>query len=89
MQENQKCSGGGDAKEEGLLKTRSLLNENKLPLEDMKKRVARNLEKLVAAKIVSKEDNYQAIVNMIARVCFYNIPKKKEYLILPVFCFVL
>jgi len=67
MQENQKCSGGGDAKEEGLLKTRSLLNENKLPLEDMKKRVARNLEKLVAAKIVSKEDNYQAIVNMIAR----------------------
>jgi len=67
MQENQKCSGGGDATEEGLLKTRSLLNENKLPLEDMKKRVARNLEKLVAAKIVSKEDNYQAIVNMIAR----------------------
>ena len=54
--------------EESVLKTRSLLNENKLPLLDMKKRVLRNLEKLEAHGIVTSTDNYQAIVNMIARV---------------------
>jgi len=55
-------------KDESLLRTRSLLNENKLPLEDMKVRVKRNLEKLEAAEIVASKDNYQALVNMIARV---------------------
>ena len=54
--------------DDSLLRTRSLLNENKLPLEDMKIRVKRNLEKLEAAEIVSPKDNYQALVNMIARV---------------------
>ena len=54
--------------DESLLRTRSLLNENKLPLEDMKVRVKRNLEKLEANEIVSSKDNYQALVNMIARV---------------------
>lgn len=53
--------------DESLLRTRSLLNENKLPLEDMKVRVKRNLEKLEANEIVSSKDNYQALVNMIAR----------------------
>ena len=59
--------------EESMLKTRSLLNENKLPLEDMKNRVKRNLEKLQSHDIVSVKDNYQAIVNMIARVSFKKL----------------
>ena len=54
--------------DESMLRTRSLLNENKLPLEDMKKRVKRNLEKLESHDVVSSKDDYQAIVNMIARV---------------------
>nr|CAB3256707.1 IQ motif containing GTPase activating protein homolog [Phallusia mammillata] len=54
-------------KDESMLRTRSLLNENKLPLEDMKRRVKRNLEKLESHGIVSKDDHYQAIVNLIAR----------------------
>ena len=54
--------------DESMLKTRSLLNENKLPLEDMKNRVKRNLEKLESHDIVSSKNDYQAIVNMIARV---------------------
>ena len=54
--------------EDSMLKTRSLLTENKLPLEDMKRRVKRNLEKLEEHGVVSSKDDYQAIVNMIARV---------------------
>ncbi|XP_076802630.1 ras GTPase-activating-like protein IQGAP1 isoform X2 [Clavelina lepadiformis] len=53
--------------DESMLRTRSLLNENKLPLEDMKRRVKRNLEKLEDQGIVSSKNNYQALVNMIAR----------------------
>merc|ERR1739838_750339 len=65
--------GGENEKEENpkstsnLLQTRSLLNENKLPLVDMKVRVGRNLDKLATHEIVKKEDNYQAVVNLIAR----------------------
>ena len=47
---------------------RSHLNENLLPIEDMKKRVVRNLEKLTSHNIVSADDNYQALVNIIATV---------------------
>lgn len=56
------------SEDESMLRTRSLLNENKLPLEDMKKRVKRNLEKLESHDVVSSKDNYQTIVNLIARV---------------------
>uniref|UniRef100_H2Z719 Ras GTPase-activating-like protein IQGAP1 n=1 Tax=Ciona savignyi TaxID=51511 RepID=H2Z719_CIOSA len=58
-----------DVKEDkdSMLRTRSLLNENKLPLEDMKRRVLRNLKKLQEHGIVTSDDHYQAIVNMIAR----------------------
>jgi len=56
------------ADDDSRLRTRSLLNENKLPLEDMKRRVKRNLEKLESHDIVTAKDNYQAIVNLIARV---------------------
>ena len=68
--------GGENEKEENpkstsnLLQTRSLLNENKLPLVDMKVRVGRNLDKLATHEIVKKEDNYQAVVNLIARVYY-------------------
>ena len=74
-----KGEGAGD--DSKVLRTqRSHLNENLLPIEDMKKRVLRNLEKLAAHDIVSEEDNYQAMVNIIARVsdlliyssCFFN-----------------
>lgn len=51
-----------------MLKMRSLLTENKLPLEDTKKRILRNLDILEEHKIATKENKYQAIVNMIARV---------------------
>ena len=64
-EEKEKEAKGED---QSLLRTRSLLNENKLPLEDMKVRVKRYLEKLESHDIVSAKDNYQAMVNMIARV---------------------
>ena len=71
--------GSGDDSNKVLRTQRSHLNENLLPIEDMKKRVLRNLEKLVSHDIVSEEDNYQAMVNIIARVsdvfysfCFFS-----------------
>nr|XP_018671818.1 IQ motif containing GTPase activating protein homologue isoform X1 [Ciona intestinalis] len=65
-QEKKKREGDKEDKE-SMLRTRSLLNENKLPLEDMKRRVVRNLKKLEEHGIVKSEDHYQTIVNMIAR----------------------
>merc|ERR1712136_179749 len=59
--------GSGDDQNKVLRTQRSHLNENLLPIEDMKKRVVRNLEKLASHDIVSEEDNYQAMVNIIAR----------------------
>lgn len=64
--ERQKKAADDDGK--SMLKMRSLLTENKLPLEDTKKRILKNLDILEEHKIVKKENNYQDIVNMIARV---------------------
>ena len=67
-EQKRKEEEGKKDEEDSRLRTRSLLNENKLPLEDMKRRVKKNLEKLQSHDIVTAKDNYQAIVNMIARV---------------------
>nr|XP_039271363.1 ras GTPase-activating-like protein IQGAP1 isoform X2 [Styela clava] len=67
LEEREKQKKAADEDGKNMLKMRSLLTENKLPLEDMKRRIAKNLEILEQHNIVKKENKYQAIVNMIAR----------------------
>lgn len=68
LEERERQKKAADGERQNMLRMRSLLTENKLPLENMKQRILKNLEMLEKHKIVEKSDNYQAIVNMIARV---------------------
>ncbi|XP_056402136.1 ras GTPase-activating-like protein IQGAP3 [Hyla sarda] len=52
---------------EKMKRHRSLLGDSKLSIEDKKRKVIRNLRKLESLGLVSSQNNYQEIINMIAK----------------------
>ncbi|XP_075186392.1 ras GTPase-activating-like protein IQGAP3 [Anomaloglossus baeobatrachus] len=52
---------------EKMKRHRSLLSNNKLSIEDKKRKVVRNLRKLESLGLVSSQDHYQEMINTIAK----------------------
>ncbi|XP_013411467.1 ras GTPase-activating-like protein IQGAP1 [Lingula anatina] len=55
------------AKDAGLLRQKSIMDDTRIPLEAMKAKIKKNLHNLVLANVVSHKDHYQAIINMIVQ----------------------
>lgn len=57
---------------EKLKRHRSLLGTSQIPMEEKKRKIIRNLRKLESLGLVSSNNQYQDIINMIAKVNVFD-----------------